>query len=465
MATSATESSSEKSGVRPNPLLAAAPPKPRRRWWPWLLAIAAIAGGGAYFSGILKPHGQAQATVATTASAAAPEPVVVTTVLVTARPMQRTVPIVGTFYGIDEVAISPKVDGRIVKIKKDLGDTVKPGDVLMEIEDTDYRLAVDEAKRGLDLELAKLGLKALPDDKFDVRQLPSVVKTDSMEKNMAQKRERVRTLGRAGTQEDADQVEADYQIAKANRDQAILEAQTTLASVRWKQSILAMAEQKLAETKVRVPEPSPDRLAEIRTARGNGAEAITYVVAQRLVSEGEMVRTMATSPVYRLVLDCPLKLQGTVPERYSAEVKIGQPVAITVESYPGEKFAGQVARANPTVDRISRTFQVEVLVPNLDRRLRAGSFAKAEIQTKQDPGAITVPEEAIITFAGVAKVFVIRDGKAAPVPVEVGPRIELQSQAGKRQSWLEVRGNLKAGEPAITSGQTQLAEGTAVRPR
>src|SRR5262249_26479317 len=88
--------------------------------------------------------------------------VAVTVEPVTVRPIGRAVRVVGSLYGRDEVAITPKVEGRVVRIHKDVGDVVRPGDLLLEIDPTDYRLAVTEARRALELELSKLGLNELP---------------------------------------------------------------------------------------------------------------------------------------------------------------------------------------------------------------------------------------------------------------------------------------------------------------
>ena len=110
--------------------------------------------------------------------------------------------------------------------------------------------------------------------------------------------------------------------------------------------------------------------------------------------------------------------------------------------------------SGPTVDSASRTFQIEVLVPNEQRQLKAGSFAKAAILTREDTQARTVPEESLVTFAGINKVFVIRNDKAFPVEVHTGVR---------GGNWLEITSDLPAGSQVVTSGATQLADGTAVR--
>jgi RND family efflux transporter MFP subunit len=153
-----------------------------------------------------------------------------------------------------------------------------------------------------------------------------------------------------------------------------------------------------------------------------------------------------------------------IPERHVGEVQVGQPVGLVVEAYPREVFKGTVVRVHPTVDRVNRTFAVEVHVPNEARRLKAGGFAKAAVLTREDSAALTVPEEALVTFAGVTKVFVAEDGKARAVPVKPGERLEAQA-GGRPANWVEVVGDLRAGSQVVTSGHSQLAEGTPVRIR
>jgi multidrug efflux pump subunit AcrA (membrane-fusion protein) len=126
-----------------------------------------------------------------------------------------------------------------------------------------------------------------------------------------------------------------------------------------------------------------------------------------------------------------------------------------------------VARVNPTVDRTSRTFQAEVHVPNDDRRLSAGSFARADILTRIDPQARTVPEEAVVSFAGVTKVFAVTGGRAREVHVRTGGSLTVDGPGGRR-TWVELEGagaELAPGTPVVTSGQSQLADGAAVRVR
>lgn len=389
------------------------------------------------------------------------KPVAITVDKATARPIQRIVRVVGSLYGQEELTITPKVEGKITKIWVDLGDRVKPGDLLLEIDETDYRLAVTEAERALELELAKLGLKELPatKDKFDLNQLPNVVKAAFLEKNSQTRKERLSRLGGGfvSSQEERDQAETDNRVAKANYQQALLEAMTTLAAAEHRKAILDTARQKLKDTKVLTPFPE---------MAPHGNKTVEYGVTQRMASLGELLKSSpgTTMQVFKLVIDDPLKLQATVPERHLSEIKVGQTVQLEVESYRNEIFKGRVVRVNPMVDRNNRTFQIEVEIPNDDKRLHAGSFAKASILTQVDPQALTIPEDALINFAGVTKVFVVRDGLSIDVPVTSGVRLVVKER-GKEAAWVEVRGNLKLGEEVVTSGQSRLSDRREVRLR
>ena len=277
-----------------------------------------------------------------------------------------------------------------------------------------------------------------------------------MEKNAAGKVQRARRLTGAMSAEDREQIETDHEVARANYQQAVLDAEATLASARYRQASLESMQRRLQETRILAPFP--------RGVESYG-DPVEYAVCQRSVAEGEVVWAMpnipgASTTLFKLVIDRPLKFQATVPERHRGDIKIGQSAELEVEAYPSEPFAGRVSRINPAVDRTSRTFQVEVLIPNADRRLSPGSFARAEVLTRVDPAARTVPEEAIVTFAGVTKVFVVRDGKVHEVHVRPGASLTV---AGR--TWVEVEGPLPPDASVVTSGQSQLADGAAVRMR
>jgi multidrug efflux pump subunit AcrA (membrane-fusion protein) len=447
------------------------PKSPARRWIVILVVIAvvvAVAGAATRFA--MRGNRDDGAGVKDEATPRENKPVPVTVTPAVARPVQRKVQVVGTMIGREEITVTGKVEGRIVRIHHDLGDEVKPGDVLLEIDDTDYKLAVAEAERMLDVELSRFGLSSLPPDNFDITSLPMVVRSAALERSTGFRFERAKRL--KGTNAISDEeftlAEAEYQVAKANYQQSLLDAKSTLAAIRQKKATLDTARQRLVDTKVQVPAISDQPVPVIGPDRkpSHLPPVTRFSVSRRMISEGEMLRISPTTSmsVYRLVVDDYLKLGATVPERYLDEVKIGQEVDIEVEAHRGRVFKGLVIRINPTVEPANRTFQILIGVPNPDRKLRAGSFAKAAIATRVDPAAITVPEESIVSFAGVTKIFVARDGKAREVQVTPGIRVDV-SKGIRDAGWVEVTGNVKPGEAIVTTGQSQLSDGKPLRIR
>lgn len=376
-------------------------------------------------------------------------PVSVTVAALKKQTVRRSVSVVGTLNGYEEVILAPKVDGRVIAIRADVGDVVSPGATLLELETADYELSIAEARQALNAELAKLGLTALPPGEFDVEQVPAVRKSavgvEDAVRKFKQKKELLARL--AVSKDEYDVSETEVKLAEATKTQTVTEVKATLAAARLKKATLDLAEQRLRDCKLTVPSPV-----------GTTANPLLmrYAVAERMLTEGSMVRSMPVTNAFRLVLAHSLKLRVMVPERYAAEVKIGQPADILADAVPGKAFAGKVVRVNPTVDAVNRTFQVEIEVPNADGVLKCGGFAKAAILTRTDADVPTVPPEAIVTFAGVNKVFVIDGGKAKAVEVQLGSR---------EKDWVELHGQLPAAATVATSGQTQLVDGSAVKVR
>jgi RND family efflux transporter MFP subunit len=381
------------------------------------------------------------------ATVAAAVPVSVASVEV--REVQRRISVVGALHGFERITITPKVEGRVQAMHFDVGDRVAPGESLLELDPTDYQLAVEEARQSLNQELSRLDLKQSPPDNFDVEQLPSVESARLLLKNALQKFERQKTLlgQNASSGQVFEQAETDLKVADAALRQARVNARTTLAAVRHRESLLSVARQKLSETQVKAPAMGgPSR----------PGQSINFVVSKRMASVGEMVRAFPSTPVFELVMDDVLKLHVMVPERYMSQVQMGLDVEVRVEAYPNEVFPGKVARINPTVDPQSRSFDVEAHVPNPDHRLKHGGFAKAEVIVGTADEALTVPLEAVTRFAGVSKVFTVRDETAREVEIVIGTQ---------GPGWVEALGGLQAGDVVVTSGQSKLANGTRVTVR
>lgn len=404
------------------------------RWRALALALLPLAPLGC--SGKSEPSAGAS-TVA--------RPVPVTVAPVERRTVERTVDVVGTLKGWEEVTIGSKKMGRVVKVLHDMGDRVKPGEPLVLLDRVDADLAGRQAERKLQAELAKLGLTELPPADFDVSKVPSVVQAQVDLDRAKQNLSRERSLNKrgAGTFQDFQNAENDELSSEAALEYAIVTARSTLANAQAAKVALEAARQASADMEIRAPVPS-------QPPRGQES-SLAYAVSKRSVSEGQMLRE--GDAVAELVVENPLRLWANVPERSSGEVKLNQPVRVMVSAHPGKVFPGRVTRINPAVDSASRTFQVDISVPNERAALHPGGFAKAQILTRNDAEAVTVPPESIVKFAGVSKLFLVDAGKAHEV------RVETQLEG---PDWVEVQGAIPAGARVATSGQSQLADGTPV---
>jgi RND family efflux transporter MFP subunit len=420
------------------------------------LALAALAASGCGSRGA--------ATEAKAASA--PRPVPITVATVETRPVVRTIEMVGTLKGWEEVTIGTKRAGRVVKVLHDMADRVEPGEPLVELDPTDAQLARQLAEAQYLGELVKLGITSEQADAFIekfgtgekllrgeaaqnvILSVPAVVQQRAARDKALADLNRQRQLSQRGvvSSQEFQDIENAYRSAQAAYDNAIVTARSVIAAALAARASLQQAEEALRDTTIRAPLPSA--LPEGTT------RPITYALTKRSVAEGQMLA--AGEAVADLVVLDPLRLWGSVPERYSGQVQSGQEVRVRVAAFDRD-FPGHVTRINPAVDPVSRTFQVEVAVPNGQGQLRPGGFAKASIITRRDDQALVVPRGAIGKFAGVTKVFVVPGDndkiQVRSVPVTTGE---------EGDTWVEVRGDLQPGQRIAESGLAQLADGTTV---
>lgn len=420
----------------------------RSFWKRGLLVLVAVAGGAAWwiYSGsgwardsreILPPDALSQTDV--------PQGYMVTAEPVAFRQVQRFVDAVGTLYGYEEIIISTKVEGLVRRLACEVADRVRPGDCLVEIDPVDFELAVEQAQGNLEVELSKLGLTAPPDEKFDPASVPMVMLAQAQIDNAQANYDRFKrlTTSSAMTASDMDGAVAKLRTAQAEHANQLLIVKSGLAMVRLRQAALAVSRQELADTRTLTP-------ALHRTVPGQES-GVSFVVTSRAVSDGTFVRK--GDEICRLAVDQTLKLRVPVPERHADQIKLGQAVEVRTAS-SAEVFPGIVTLINPSVDVKTRTFHVEVRVPNSHGRLKPGGFAKAHIHTSRSEDNPTVPLSAVVTFAGVTKVFLVEDNHAKEVQVQLGVQT---------RDWVEItHPPLPRESLVITSGMAAIADQSAV---
>lgn len=178
---------------------------------------------------------------------------------------------------------------------------------------------------------------------------------------------------------------------------------------------------------------------------------ISGVVTARNFENGDLFASM---PILHIMQIDKLKVMANVSEQYYPVVKVGQKVDINVDIFPGETFEGKVSRINPALDAQTRTFGVEITIPNANERLRPGMYARATFNMGKSSG-VMVDDVAVQKQAGSSErfVYVIKDGVAEFRFVRDGRRV------GNKVNILE---GLEPGEQVATTSFIRLTNGKKV---
>ncbi len=353
-----------------------------------------------------------------------------------ARDVERSVQVVGTLLAQEEVTLANEVPATIAKILVDLGDRVRQGQLLIKLDEREPRLEVERAAANLQAarEALERTRQMLDWNRANVERSQAVLSDAQV--NLKRFQGLLAEGAISASQRDSAQTQYDVALTSVRANEAQHEsdraaARNAEANVEQAATALELARKRMKDTDVVAP--------------------FDGSVRKRLINVGETYKEK--TPLMSLVATQALKLQGEVPERFAPQIGAGRPVRVEVEAYPGRTFAGGVTRVSPVVDVESRTFTVEASIPNPGGILKPGFFAKASIVTGTERGVPFVPEEAVVTFAGIVKVYTIAEGKAEERRVATGQR---------RDGWVEILEGVKVGETVATSGLSQLATGTAV---
>lgn len=335
-------------------------------------------------------------------------------------PVGESVNVTGTLAAQDEATLSVKVPGRVSQITVDLGSVVRRGQVVAQVEQTDYRLRVQTAEAALQQARARLGLAPQGDesDRFDPEATGAVRQARAVLEEARQNRQRVVQLVESGVVARAEYESADaaFKVAQGRYQDAVEEIRNRQALLAQRRTELSLARQALADTSVVAP--------------------FDGLVQERVASVGEYLG--AAAPVVTIVRVNPLRFRGEVPEREAATVRAGQNVRVTVEGDNG-LYAGRIVRLSPTINQQNRVLVVEAEIAN-PGGLRPGGFARAEIVTNSGDMAVTVPANAVVTFAGIEKVITVENGKAREKAITTGRRAD---------AWTEVLSGVNVGEAVV----------------
>ena len=178
---------------------------------------------------------------------------------------------------------------------------------------------------------------------------------------------------------------------------------------------------------------------------------VSGMVTVRNYDNGDMTGQL---PILTIEQQQPVKVMVNISEQDYAKVRQGMPVKVTLDVYGDEEFAGKVYLVHPTIDSSTRTFVVEVTLPNADNRIHTGMFARVEFNYGTQRHVV-VPDRAVVKQSGSGNkyVYVYKDGRVSYNQVQLGQRL------GTRY---ELLSGVENNSDVVVTGQTRLADGVQV---
>lgn len=407
-----------------------------------ILFILSIGALGALLTACSRSKGQGNANASASPTPAA---ISVSTSSAVLRQLPRYFEANGSLAPNQQADVAAETSGKVAAVGVDLGSSVRRGQMIVKLDDADFRIRIqqaqaqlDQAKATLRQNEAKIGLRS--GQKFNPENVPEVAAAraalDLAEKNLRRYEKLVETGDISRSAYDQQKSQRD-QLAE-QRQALVHQAQQNYAAVANAQgavdaaaSQLALAKRSLGYTVVVSPMPG--------------------YISDRPADVGEYVSPQ--QKVATVVNLNPLRVRIDVPEQAIPQIHTGESVSVSVAGYPDRNFAGRVARVSPNVTASSRTLTVEADVENPRAELKPGQFATVRILLPQTEPAVLVPQRALRTISGSTYVYVIKNGHAEARLVQSG-----QTEG----DMVELKSGVAADELVATSNVDQLSDGIAV---
>jgi RND family efflux transporter MFP subunit len=332
----------------------------------------------------------------------------------------------GTIQAVTEAPILARADGYLKRRLVDIGDHVKQGQLLAEIDAPELDQQTRQAEAAV--EQAEAALEQAQANLEQGKANRDLARTTS---------ERWTALLKRGivARQDADQYEAQFTAQQAN-------VQALEKAVAAQRSNIAAAKANL----VRLQEVESYRLVK---APFDG------IITVRNVDVGALVSTGSTL-LYRIAQIEKLRAYVNLPQDSANSIHVGQPAVLTVSNFPGRTFHGTVSRTANALDPASRTMLVEVDVPNSERSLFPGMYADVDLSSARSNPPLVLPATTIIFRTDGAQVAVVQsDGTIHLQKITVG------RDYGDR---VEVLQGLSEGVDILTAPTDLAREGAKIIP-
>lgn len=225
--------------------------------------------------------------------------------------------------------------------------------------------------------------------------------------------------------------EAGFEVARAERQQ--IEADLRRGDLLSREKVLSSTEMERLRTQLAVAVAHERQAAEsVALARHDLARTVVVApyagsISERLADEGATALSQPQTIVVVLQETTELEARASVPESQMALVRPGDPARVIIEGLP-EPVATRVSAVADTIDPTTRTYLVKISIPNPDRVIKAGVFARIEIDAGHRLEAVLAPREAIRFEDGRARLLVASDGRVELRPIEVGAVSETEAE-------------------------------------
>ncbi len=350
----------------------------------------------------------------------------------------------------------PDVDGRFRDVQE--GDRVKRGTVLARVRDTDYVAQVDHAAGQLAAaeQSREAAVAQLAEARASrVQAVAQLASAKAAAEKAAFDMDRATKLygAQSMTKTDYDQAKARFDETRAQVDAATAQIASAEASEQAAQRKIGVAEGQIAAARGGL-DSSRIQLADTALVAPMDA-----VILKRSVEVGDLAQPGRVA--FTLAEVGTVKVVFGVPDFVVQHLALGRPQAITVEALPGETLQGRISRINPSADPQSRTFDVEVSVPNPQDRLKVGGIASLALgQTEPVHEALAVPLTSVVRDPSQPNAFavLVAEGDGDTATARLRP-VELGDPHG---NMITVLKGVTQGERVLTTGATEVKNGEKV---
>ena len=359
--------------------------------------------------------------------------------------LQKQLEYTGTTQPVREVSVRAQIEGRLLNLNVDVGDSVQQGQVLGQLDDAIPLAAVSKAEADVAAQQSEVAQA-----EAELGNIRTQVERARLELQQARSdAARTQQLLREGAIS-AQQAETDRTTART-AEQAFRSAQ---AQIKTQQQAVTAAQKRVTSQQAIVNQESERRSYTVLKSPVTGA------VLQRVTEPGNLAQ--AGSEVLKLGDFSRAKIAVQVSELELGTIRVGQPVQVRLDAYPNQQFEGQVSRISPAADPTARLVPIEVTLPNSERKIRSGLLARVNF-ARSATQRVVVPEAAIQTPKGqdnsnTGTLFTV-NGKGDQAKV-VARSVKLgQRSDGK----VEILSGLQPGESFVARGNRNLKDGDSVR--